>query len=74
MGKGFMYLFNIIDWYSRKVIDYELSCTLEKGFVLRCLKRAFSRKGVHNLFLKISCLDNGEHYILLLNRSRQGRV
>lgn len=43
MGKGFMYLFNIIDWYSRKVIDDELSNTLEKGFVLRCLKRAFSR-------------------------------
>src|SRR5690606_23707324 len=43
MGKGFMCLFNIIDWYSRKVIDYELSSTLEKGFVLKCLKRAFSR-------------------------------
>jgi len=43
MGKGFMYLFLIIDWYSRKVIDYELSSTLEKGFVLRCLKRAFGR-------------------------------
>jgi putative transposase len=41
MGKGFMYLFNIIDWYSRKVIDYELSNTLEKGFVLKCLRRAF---------------------------------
>ncbi|GIO41965.1 DDE-type integrase/transposase/recombinase [Paenibacillus apis] len=44
MGKGFMYLFNIIDWYSRKVIDYELSSTLEKGFVLRCLKRAFGHR------------------------------
>jgi putative transposase len=43
MGKGFMYLFNIIDWYSRKVIDYELSNTLEKGFVFTCLKRAFKR-------------------------------
>ncbi|MED1858403.1 IS3 family transposase [Brevibacillus reuszeri] len=43
MGKGFMYLFNIIDWYSRKVIDYELSSTLEKGFVIKCLRRAFSR-------------------------------
>lgn len=43
MGKGFMYLFNIIDWYSRKVIDYELSSTLEKSFVLKCLRRAFSR-------------------------------
>jgi putative transposase len=43
MGKGFMYLFNIIDWYSRKIIDYELSNTLEKSFVFTCLKRAFRR-------------------------------
>jgi putative transposase len=43
MGKGFMYLFNIIDWYSRKVIDYELSHTLEKSFVFTCLKRALKR-------------------------------
>ncbi|ORU41624.1 transposase, partial [Francisella tularensis subsp. holarctica] len=34
MGRGFMYLFTIIDWFSRKVIDYELSSTLEKGFVI----------------------------------------
>lgn len=40
-GKGFMYLFAIIDLYSRLIIDYELSATLEKDFVLRCLKRAF---------------------------------
>ncbi|PZE20311.1 IS3 family transposase [Paenibacillus xerothermodurans] len=43
MGKGFMYLCLIIDWHSRKVMDDELSSTLEKGFVLRCLKRAISR-------------------------------
>jgi putative transposase len=43
MGKGFMYLFIIIDWYSRKIVDYELSSTLEKGFVMTCLKRAFRR-------------------------------
>jgi putative transposase len=43
MGKGFMYLFIIIDWYSRKIVDYELSSTLEKEFVMTCLKRAFSR-------------------------------
>lgn len=43
MGKGFMYLFVIIDWYSRKIIDYELSSTLEKAFVLKCLERALGR-------------------------------
>jgi putative transposase len=42
MGKGFMYLFAIIDWFSRKVVDYELSSTLEKAFVLQCLRRALT--------------------------------
>lgn len=39
-----MYLFIIIDWYSRRIVDYELSSTLEKSFVLNCLKRALSKR------------------------------
>jgi putative transposase len=42
MQKGFMYLFVIIDWYSRRIVDYELSSTLEKTFVMNCLKRALA--------------------------------
>jgi transposase InsO family protein len=30
MHKGFMYLFVIIDWYSRYIVDYELSQRLSK--------------------------------------------
>lgn len=30
MQKGFMYLFVNIDWYSRYIVDYELSSTLDK--------------------------------------------
>ena len=41
--KGFMYLFVIIDWYSRCVVDYELSSTLDKTFVLACLERALRK-------------------------------
>lgn len=43
MQKGFMYLFVIIDWYSRYIVDYELSSTLDKSFVLSCLKRALAK-------------------------------
>lgn len=43
MNKGFMYLFIIIDWYSRYIVDYELSNTLDKGFVMSCLTRAIRR-------------------------------
>jgi putative transposase len=43
MPKGFMYLFVILDWYSRYIVDYELSSTLDKSFVLNCMKRALKR-------------------------------
>lgn len=35
-----MYLFIIIDLYSRYIVDYELSTTMDRQFVLACLKRA----------------------------------
>jgi putative transposase len=57
MGSGFMYLFIVIDWASRKIIDYELSSTLEKEFVMGCLKRAF-RKGKPEIINS----DQGSHF------------
>lgn len=41
--KGFLYLFVIIDWYTREIVDYEISYSLEKEFVLRCLRRALCK-------------------------------
>lgn len=57
MEKGFMYLFVIIDWYSRYIVDYELSSTLDKGFVLECLQRALSRSRP-----EIINSDQGSHF------------
>lgn len=57
MPKGFMYLFIIIDWYSRYIVDYELSSTLEHGFVLTCLKRALT-----NHKPEIINSDQGSHF------------
>ncbi len=57
MGKGFMYLFAIIDWFSRKVVDYELSSTLEKAFVMTCLRRA-----LQNAKPEIINSDQGSHF------------
>jgi len=57
MSRGFMYLFVIIDWYSRYIVDFELSSTLEKGFVLNCLKRALSIRKP-----EIINSDQGSHF------------
>ena len=43
MRQGFMYLFVIIDLYSRYIIDYEISMNLDRQMVLNCLKRAFKQ-------------------------------
>lgn len=57
MQKGFMYLFVIIDWYSRRIVDFELSSTLEKSFVINCLKRTLSTRKP-----EIINSDQGSHF------------
>jgi putative transposase len=46
MRRGYMYLFAIMDWHSRKVIDWELSTTMDLSFCLDCLKRAIRHFGI----------------------------
>jgi putative transposase len=43
MRHGFMYLTAIIDWYSRYVISWELSNTLETDFCSKALNRALNK-------------------------------
>lgn len=57
MQKGFMYLFIILDWYSRRIVDFELSSTLEKTFVMSCLQRALNQRRP-----KIINSDQGGHF------------
>lgn len=42
MKGGFMYLVAIIDWYSRCIVSWELSQSLERSFVLRALRKALA--------------------------------
>ena len=40
LERGFAYLAAIIDWYSRRVLAWRLSNTLEAGFCVECLEEA----------------------------------
>ena len=44
MKEGFMYLFAVIDWYSRYIVAWEISNTLDTNFIIRCLTKAFFRE------------------------------
>jgi len=43
LAKGFCYLVAIIDLYSRYIVDWELSNTLDESFCVSCLRRALSK-------------------------------
>jgi putative transposase len=50
LPRGFMYLVAIIDWYSRKVLSWRLSNTMESSFCVDCLQNAFRKYGVPEIF------------------------
>jgi len=39
MKRGFMYLVAIIDWYSRYIVGFELSNTLDRTFVIEAIQK-----------------------------------
>lgn len=50
MKNGFMYLTAIIDWYSRKVLSWRLSNTLDKIFCIEALEEAIEKYGLPEIF------------------------
>lgn len=50
MGRGFAYLVAIIDWYSRRVLSWRLSNTLETTFCLEAVQEALTHYGRPEIF------------------------
>ncbi len=50
MKRGFMYLVAVMDWYSRKVLSWRLSNTLDSDFCVSALKEAIERYGCPEIF------------------------
>jgi len=50
MRKGFVYLVAVIDWYSRKVLSWRLSNSLDADFCVEALQEALNRHGKPDIF------------------------
>lgn len=50
LARGFCYLVAIIDWYSRKVLSWRLSNTMEASFCVDCLEEAVRQYGRPEIF------------------------
>jgi len=50
MRRGFLYLVAIMDWYSRKVLSWRLSNTMDADFCVAALEEALARYGKPEIF------------------------
>lgn len=50
MKRGFVYLIAVIDWYSRRVLSWKLSNTMDVSFCLEALEEALSKHGKPETF------------------------
>lgn len=50
MRRGFLYLVAIMDWYSRKVLSWRLSNSMDAGFCIEALKDALAKYGPPEIF------------------------
>jgi len=50
MARGFVYLFAVIDWYSRKVLAWRISNTLSADFCVEAVEEAIDRFGKPEIF------------------------
>jgi putative transposase len=45
MARGFVYLAAVVDWFSRRVLSWRLSITMEAAFCVEALEEALARHG-----------------------------
>ena len=50
MARGFVYLAAVIDWFSRRVLAWRLSITLEAAFCIEAVEEAIARYGCPEIF------------------------
>jgi len=50
MARGFVYLAAVVDWFSRKVLAWRLSITLDTAFCIEAVEEAIARYGRPEIF------------------------
>jgi len=50
MAKGFVYLAAVIDWFTRRVLSWRLSITMETSFCVEAVQEALEKHGAPDIF------------------------
>ena len=72
MARGFVYLIAIVDWFSRRVLSWRLSITLETDFCIEALEEALTRFGAPETPALIASPQDARSRLLQPAASRSG--
>ena len=50
MARGFVYLAAVINWFTRRVLAWRISITMEVGFCIEAVEEAMARHGKPDIF------------------------
>jgi putative transposase len=50
MARGFIYLAAVLDWFTRRVLSWRVSITLEADFCIEAVEEALARHGTPEIF------------------------
>jgi len=50
MARGFVYLAVVLDWFSRRVLSWRVSITMEAAFCVETLEEALAKHGTPEIF------------------------
>jgi putative transposase len=69
LARGFAYLLAVIDWYSRRVLSWRISNSMEAEFCVACLEEALRRHGKPEIFNSVQGAQfTSDAFTGLLNR------
>ena len=74
MAKGFVYLAVVLDWFSRRVLSWKLSITMEAAFCVETLEEALATHGVSHTSLWMCAITCASEIIAMLSKSNVGSV
>ena len=70
LPQGHVYIVAIVDIYSRRILDYAISNTLEAEFCIRCLERCIQKYGAPVIFNTVQGVQYTSHgWINVLERN-----
>lgn len=71
LAKGFVYLAAVVDWYSRRVLSWRLSTTLDSDFCVDALEGAIDKHGCPEIFnTDQGCQFTSEDFTSVLKKHR----